>query len=190
MRDDLRASFIKNLPRRRLKLIPSRKERIGGVKNVPEQAFPLECGTLDVSSADRVGFFFQSAHSAASVQGQGFAGSLAEARTKSALEVAFMVHMAVNFPRHGRQTMARAIREIHEPRTAPQVGKVGDDILDRISGVLQSGGNHETLASLKTAEEPAAWSWCAGVIDQTEFSPSVGRRSRSRFEDGGLPNLE
>jgi hypothetical protein len=33
---------------------------------------------------------------------------------------------------------------------------VGDDVLDRISCVLQSGGDHETLASLKTAEEPAA----------------------------------
>jgi hypothetical protein len=32
-----------------------------------EQAFPLECGTLDIASADGVGFFFQSAHSAAAV---------------------------------------------------------------------------------------------------------------------------
>ncbi len=69
MRDHLRASFIKNLSSRRLKLIPSRKERIGCVKNVSEQAFPLQCGTLDIPSADRLGFFFQSAHSAASMQG-------------------------------------------------------------------------------------------------------------------------
>jgi len=52
MRDHLQASFIKNLPRCRLKVIPSRKERIGGVKKVSEQAFPLEDGTLDVASAD------------------------------------------------------------------------------------------------------------------------------------------
>ncbi|MEN9468872.1 MAG: hypothetical protein RL630_605, partial [Verrucomicrobiota bacterium] len=104
------------------------------------------------------------------MQRQGFAGSLAEPWAQAALEIALMVHMAVNFPRHGGQTMARAIREIQEARSAPQVGQVGDDILDRISGVLQSGGDHETLASLKTAEEPAAWSRCAAVIHQTEFS--------------------
>jgi hypothetical protein len=52
MGDHLRASFIKNLPRHRLKLMPSWKERIGGVKKVSEQAFPLEDGTLDVASAD------------------------------------------------------------------------------------------------------------------------------------------
>ena len=182
MRDRLQASFIKNLPRCRLKLIPSRKDRIGGVENVSEQASPLQCGALDVATADGVGFFFQSAHSAAPMQRQGFAGSFSESRTKAALEVAFVVHMAVNFPRHGRQTMARAIREIHEARAASQVGKVGDDILDRISRILQSGGDHETLASLKTAEEPPAWSRCAGVIDQTEFSPSVGRGSRGWVE--------
>jgi hypothetical protein len=68
MRDDLRASFIKNLPRRRLKLIPSRKERIGCVKNVSEQAFPFQGGSLDIPSADGVGLFFQSAHSAAPMQ--------------------------------------------------------------------------------------------------------------------------
>jgi hypothetical protein len=85
MRDDLRASFIKNLPRCRLKLIPSRKERIFCVKNVSEQAFPLQCGTLDVISADRVGFFFQRAHSAAPMQRQGFADSFSETRTESAL---------------------------------------------------------------------------------------------------------
>ena len=67
MRDHLQASFIKNLPRCRLKVIPSRKDRIGGVKKVPEQAFPFQDGTLDVASADQVGFFFQSAHSAAAV---------------------------------------------------------------------------------------------------------------------------
>jgi hypothetical protein len=67
MRDHLQASFIKNLPRCRLKLISSRKEWIGGVKNVSEQAFPLQGGTLDIASADGVGFFFQSAHSAAAV---------------------------------------------------------------------------------------------------------------------------
>jgi hypothetical protein len=69
MRDHLQASFIKNLPRRRLKLIPSRKEWIGCVKNVSEQASPLQCGTLDIPSADRVGFFLQSAHSAAPMKG-------------------------------------------------------------------------------------------------------------------------
>jgi hypothetical protein len=63
-----RASFIKNLPRCRLKLIPSWEERIGCVKNVSEQAFPFQGGTLDIASADGVGFFFQSAHSAASVK--------------------------------------------------------------------------------------------------------------------------
>ncbi len=78
-----------------------------------------------------------------------------------------MVNMAVNFTRHGSQPMARTIREIHEARAASQVGKVGDDILDRISRILQSGGDHETLTSLKTAEEPAAWSRCAAVIHQT-----------------------
>jgi len=52
MRDHLQASFIKNLPRCRLKLIPSRKEWIGGVKKVTEQAFPLQCGALDIPSAD------------------------------------------------------------------------------------------------------------------------------------------
>ena len=190
MRNHLQASFIKNLPRRRLKLVPSWKDRIGCVKNVSEQAFPLECGTLDIPSADGVGFFFQSAHSAAPVQRQGFAGSLAEPRTKPALEIAFMVHMAVNFPCHGGQTMARTIREIQESRTASQVGQVGDDVLDRISRILQSGGDHEALASLKTAEEPAAWSRCAAVIHQTEFSPSVGRGSRGRVEHRRLANLE
>jgi hypothetical protein len=98
--------------------------------------------------------------------------------------------MAVNFPRHGGQTMARAIREIQEARAASQVGKVGDDILDRISCVLQSGGDHETLASLKTAEEPAAWSRCAAVIDQTEFSPSVGRGSWGWVEYMRFANLK
>jgi hypothetical protein len=67
MRDHLQASFIKNLPRCRLKLIPSRKEWIGGVKKVSEQAFPLKDGTLDIPTTDQVGFFFQSAHSAAAV---------------------------------------------------------------------------------------------------------------------------
>jgi len=67
MRDHLQASFIKNLPRCRLKLIPSRKEWIGGVKKVSEQAFPLKDGALDIPSADGVGFFFQSAHSAAAI---------------------------------------------------------------------------------------------------------------------------
>jgi hypothetical protein len=52
MRDHLQASFIKNLPRCRLKVIPSRKDRIGGVKNVSEQAFPFQDGTLDIPSAD------------------------------------------------------------------------------------------------------------------------------------------
>jgi hypothetical protein len=65
----LQASLIQNLPGCHPKLIPSWKERIGCVENVSEQAFPLECGTLDIPSADRVGFFFQSAHSAASVKG-------------------------------------------------------------------------------------------------------------------------
>ena len=190
MRDHLQASFIKNLPRCRQKLIPSWKDRIGCVKNVSEQASPLECGTLDIPSADGVGFFFQSAHSAAPMERQSFAGALAESRTKSALEIAFMVHMAVNFPSRGRQTMARTIREIDEARPPSQVGKVGDDILDRISRVFQSGGDHEPLASLKTAEEPAAWSWCAAVIDQTEFSPSVGGGSRGWVEYRRLANLE
>jgi len=153
MRDHLQASFIKNLPRRGLKFIPPWKDRIGCVKNVSEQASPLQDGTLDIPSADRVGFFFQSAHSAAPMERQGFAGALAEPRTKPALEIAFMVHMAVNFPSRGRQTMARTIREIDEARTPSQVGKVGDDVLDRISRVLQSGSDHEALASLKTAEE-------------------------------------
>jgi hypothetical protein len=36
MQDHLQASFIKNLPCCGLKLIPSRKERIGCVKNVSE----------------------------------------------------------------------------------------------------------------------------------------------------------
>jgi hypothetical protein len=67
MSDHLQASFIKNLPRCRLKLIPSRKERIGGVKNVSAQAFPFQDGPLDIASADGVGFFFQSAHSAAAI---------------------------------------------------------------------------------------------------------------------------
>ena len=49
---NLHAGLIQNLPGCRLKLVPSRKERIGGVKDVPQQAFPLECGTLDIASAD------------------------------------------------------------------------------------------------------------------------------------------
>ena len=86
--------------------------------------------------------------------------------------------------------MARPIREIQEARATPQVGKAGDNILDRISRVLQSGGDHETLASLKSAEEPAAWSRCAGVINQAEFSPSVGCGSRGWVEHRRLANLE
>jgi len=49
---NLHAGLIQNLPGCRLKLVPSRKERIGGVKDVPEQAFPLEGGALDIASAD------------------------------------------------------------------------------------------------------------------------------------------
>jgi hypothetical protein len=58
MQDHLQASFIKNLPRCRLKLIPSRKDRIGCVKNVSEQAFPLQDGAFDIPSARNAVFHF------------------------------------------------------------------------------------------------------------------------------------
>ena len=82
------------------------------MKDVTEQAFPLECGTLDVATTDGFGFFFQSAHSTVPMQRQGLAGSLAESWAQASLEIALMVHMALPFPRHSRQSMARAIREI------------------------------------------------------------------------------
>ena len=65
----LQASLIQNLPGCRLKLVPSWKERIGCVEDVAQQAFPLQCGSLDVASADGVGFFFQGAQSAAPMLG-------------------------------------------------------------------------------------------------------------------------
>ena len=91
------------------------------MKNVPKETSPLQCCALDITSANRVCFFFQSAHSSAPVLGQGLGGSLAESRTQASLEVALMIHMTINFAGRCRQAMARAIGEIHETRAAPEV---------------------------------------------------------------------
>ena len=63
-------------------------------------------------------------------------------------------------------------------RTGPDICQIENEIVDRISLILQRSRDGETLAGLEEGEQGAAPSRCSIFRDETELAPRVGGRIR------------
>ena len=167
--------------RRFLQRGPATPGVIGRVRDVAQQAQPLDVGTRDVALGDLSLHFLRAGAVGMQQRVEEFGGAFAVIDGQAVFEVTVVIDEAVGAATNGGEAFGAAIHGQIKLGAAAQVREVMHELFGGITFVFQSSDDGQAFAVLKEAEDFAASRGHAIGINEAKRAPGMNRRAKSRL---------
>ena len=174
----LAAVRFQECPATRLKIRPATPGQRRSAGNLAKEAVPFELGAFDVSGTERHGQKFAAIGAGLGKFAHDFACAIAEADGHAKLQISLELESVIGLRRD--ESEASAVRGIvaGEAVSGANIRDVVEEIVERVIGFFQGGGDGETFAVREKTEDLAALRRSSIGFYEAELTP--GHRGRVR----------